>query len=222
MLATALRLVVSSVVLCLATVSADCTLVQGKAATGLEAGKRWHVQNVILANDLVSYTLRTEYFEDPDQTGRILPKKWAPTMGYTPLGIAAPSMALWYNQGFMHWTFDDLNLRDFQPRMRVIRKFGADAVVEYSWDTPKAKVTMRFGVVQGNDKLVLLARWQPKTEIKTVKLRLQAYPATFSKPHNRRATTALSTRETGSAQLDLAKEKWVLLEDITEDRPSAG
>ena len=118
--------VAAALVLSQVAARADCLADRPSLRTGEENGRRWQVEDVSLANSLIEYTLRTEFFEDPDDPNAILPKKWAPTIGYTPLGIAGPSMALWYNQGFMQWTFDDMNLRHYRPRLRVMRAEGAD------------------------------------------------------------------------------------------------
>jgi len=178
-----------------------------------EVRGRHIVEDVTLANSAVSYTLRYEFIEKKDDPNRIEFAKWAPTLGYTPLGILAPSMACWYNQGFFIWTLDDLNIQSYRARMRVVHAFGPDAMVEYVWDTPKAKVFARFAITEGSDKLLFFGRYEPKTEIRECKLRLMAYPATFAKPHVRSLTTALRTLTKGTAVIDPVKERWLLLED---------
>ncbi len=180
------------------------------------------VQDVNLSTIANTYTLRYDAIELADEPGRIAHAKWAPSLGYTPLGIAGPDDALWYNQGFFIWTFDDLNIQDYQAQFRVVREEGPDAMVEYVWDTPKAKVTARFAVTAGSDKLLFFGRYEPKEEISEVKLRLMAYPATFTQPWNRTLTTATRTLTEGTAEIDLSAERWLLLEDVTEGRPASG
>jgi len=180
------------------------------------------VQDVTLSTSANAYTLRYDAIELADKPGRIGFAMWAPTLGYTPLGIIGPDGALWYNQGFFIWTLDDLNIQDYQASFRVVRDYGPDAMVEYVWDTPKAKVIARFAVTSGSDKLIFFGRYEPKEEVKEVKLRLMAYPATFTKPWNRTLTTATRTLTTGATDIDLEKEKWLLLEDVTPDRPASG
>lgn len=187
-----------------------------------EAEGKHVVQDVTLSSAIADYTLRYEYVERKDDPTRITWVKWAPTIGYTPLGIVGPSECLWYNQGFFIWTFDDFNIQDYKAQFRVVRDAGQDAMVEYVWDTPKAKVTARFAITSGSDKLLFFGSYEPKDEIKQVKLRLMSYPATFSKPWVRSATTALRTLTSGSAELDLAKERWVLLEDTHPGRLGDG
>ena len=196
-------------------------LVSPPQVTPGEEGNRV-IQDVTLATALASYTLRYDVIDLDGQPGRVGFAMWAPSIGYTPLGIIAPSGCLWYNQGFFIWTLDDLNIQDYQASFRVVRDYGPDAMVEYVWDTPKAKVIARFAVTSGSDKLIFFGRYEPKEEVKEVKLRLMAYPATFTKPWNRTLTTATRTLTTGATDIDLEKEKWLLLEDVTPDRPASG
>ena len=182
------------------------------------------VHNVELATPVASYTLRYDIIDLPDEPGRVAFQKWAPAeLGYVPLGIASPSMANWYNQGFFIWTFDELNIQDYKAGFRVIREFGDDAMVEYVWDTPKVRAVARFAITSGSDKLLMFGSWEPKEEIKSVKLRLMCYPATFSKPWVRSITTAVRTLSEGSGvPVDPATERWVLFEDTQPGRPGDG
>ncbi|MCK5801452.1 MAG: beta-galactosidase, partial [Lentisphaeria bacterium] len=215
-------IVIALALVVVATVSADCEVSTPKPKVSTVPTGRALIKDMILANDVTSFTLRSEYIEPENDPDHVLPKKWAQQIGYMPVGIASPAMALWYNQGFFQWTIDGDSLHLYRPRMRVVRSSGADAVVEYKWDTPKAEVSVRFAVIEGFDKLVMLGRWIPKEKLTSVKLTFMAYPSTFAKPHNRCVTTALGTRRTGSFKLDLSKEKWILLEDDTANRPMAG
>jgi len=180
------------------------------------------IQDVSLSNAMGSYTLRYDVVEIPGDPGRVTWVTWAPKSGYAGLGIAAPSMACWYNQGFFAWTLDDLNIQSYQAKFRIVREGGQDAMVEYVWDTPKGVVTARFAVTSNSDKLLFFGSYEPKGEVQTCKLRLMAYPATFQKPHARSVTTATRTLTSGSAELDLTKERWILLEDTAEGRMGDG
>ena len=195
--------------------------VRKPSVTSSERGRRV-VQDVVLATTVASYDLRYDIIERKDDPVRVDFKMWAPSIGYTPLGIAGPCMENWYNQGFFIWTFDGLNIQDYRAQFRVIRKYGQDAMVEYVWDTPKVKATARFAITAQSDKLLFFGRYEPKEEIKQVTLRLMAYPVTFDKPHVRALTTATRTLTEGAAAIDLAAERWLLLEDIHPGRPGAG
>ncbi len=181
------------------------------------------IQDVTLASSVASYTLRYDVIERKEAPDQVTWVKWAPTLGYAPLGICGPSECLWYNQGFFLWTFDGFNIQDTKARFRVVREYGQDAMVEYVWDTPKVTATARFAITSGSDKLLFFGSYQPKTEIREVKLRLMSYPATFAQPWQRSATTATRTLTTGSGvALDLQKERWVLLEDTLPGRKGDG
>ncbi len=180
------------------------------------------VQDVTFETASAGYTLRCEYLEREDDPTRIGFSKWAPSIGYVPVGIAKPSMENWYNQGFFQWTFDGFNIHEFKPQFRIIREFGQDAMIEYLWDTPKVTAIARFAVTSRSDKLLFFGRYEPKEEIRDVRLRLMAYPATFQKPWNRRVTTQTRTLADGAADIDLQQERWLLFEDVEPGRAGTG
>ncbi len=187
----------------------------------VDTGRRMS-QDVSLANTLASYTLRYDIIELADDPGKVGSVKWAFTNGYAPLGIAAPSMANWYNQGFLMWTFDGKEIHDYPATLRVIHESGPDAMVEYVWDTPDVTATARFALTAGSDKLLLFGSYEPKVPIDESKLRLMCYPSTFTKPWVRRTVTSEVIMTEGSRALDLETERWVVFEDVAEGRPGAG
>ncbi len=199
----------------------DASVIISEHAEDTEKG-RHVIQDVSLATATAGYTLRYEYIEREDEPARIEFAKWAPTIGYVPVGITSPSMENWYNQGFFQWTFDGFNINDYKAETRVLREYGQDAMMEFVWDTPKVKAVARFAVASQSDKLLFFGRYEPKEEIKEVRLRLMAYPATFEKPWNRRMTTKVRTLAEGTAQLDLQEERWVLFEDVEPGRTGSG
>lgn len=181
------------------------------------------VQDAILETSITSYTLRYEVVEPAEDTGKVTFEKWGPLHAHDiPLGMQEPSMANWYWQGFIHWTFDGFNIYDTRAEIRAIRESGSDAMVEYSWDTPRVRAWLRFAVTSGSDKLLMFAGYEPKEEITNVVMRLTAYPDHFEEPRKRTATTALRTLTEGGAILDPAKERWVLLEDVGDTRTGSG
>ena len=218
-----LLLLTAAIVVSAQDLAGNACVTVGRPQVSKHDKGRHIVQDVTLASAVASYTLRYDIVELADEPGRVAFAKWAPMHGgYTPLGIAAPSMACWYNQGFFVWTLDDLNIQTYQAQFRVVRDVGPDAMVEYVWDTPKAVVTARFAIAAGSDKLLFFGQYEPKQAVTVCKLRLMAYPATFSKPHVRSATTAVRTLEGGPATLDPATERWVLLEDTAAGRTADG
>ena len=139
----------------------DASVIISEHAEDTEKG-RHVIQDVSLATATASYTLRHEYIEREDDPARIEFAKWAPTVGYVPVGIAGPSMENWYNQGFFQWTFYGFNINDYKAEARVIREYGQDAMMEFVWDTPKVKAVARFAVTSQSDKLLFFGRYEPK------------------------------------------------------------
>jgi len=181
------------------------------------------VQSVTLSNEIARYALSYDITRLPGKPDEITSHWWAWTTGYVTLGMTGPSRANWYWQGFFNWYFDGESLYNRPARMRVVRAWGQDGMVEYAWDTPKARASVRFALTTGSDKLLMFGSFEPKGQIKRSYLRLVCYPATFAEPRNRALTTPSGTTLPGkTVNLDLARERWVLYEDTTEGRPASG
>lgn len=185
-------------------------------------GKRT-IRKVTLANELAHYTLTYDIIRPPDSKGEVISHWWIWTTDYVSLGMSEPTLANWYWQGFFNWHFDDKSLYNWPATFRVIRNGGKDGLVEFAWDTPEAKATVRFAMTTGCDKLLMFGNCEPKAEFKENYLQLICYPATFKKPHHRAVTTAARTvRPGGNVELDFKKERWALYEDTAPDRPAGG
>ncbi len=181
------------------------------------------IQPVTIASENATYTLNYDIIVNPETPGEITSHWWQWNQGYVTLGMTGPSNPNFYWQGFIRWTFDDESLHTRPAQMRVIRESGQDGMIEYTWDTPVVRATLRFAMVSGSDKLLMFGSYRPKQPVRNVRLQLSIYPATFQQPRNRRVTTALGTREPGETiELDLTQERWVLFEDVTEGRPASG
>ncbi len=181
------------------------------------------IQPVTIASENATYTLNYDIIVNPDTPGEITSHWWQWNQGYVTLGMTGPSNPNFYWQGFIRWTFDDESLHTRPAEMRVIRESGQDGMIEYTWDTPVVRASLRFAMVSGSDKLLMFGSYEPKQPVENVRLQFAIYPATFEEPRNRRVTTALATREPGTTiDLDLERERWVLFEDVTEGRPASG
>ena len=187
------------------------------------AGGKQFVQPVTLANEIASYTLTYDITQDPEKPDEVSSGQWAWTVGYISLGMTEPSMPNWYYQGFFNWYFDEESLHNRPAKLRVIRQSGEDGMVEYLWDTPKVRASIRFAMVGGSDKLLVFGSYEPKEPVGRSYLKFTCYPAFFPEPRQRSVTTALGTRLPGEVvRLDLAQERWILYEDTSEGRPGSG
>lgn len=194
--------------------------VQNPKVTTVEGAQRIE-QSATISTEVGQYTL-TYDINKPDEGEKITGHYWAWQGGWITLGMTEPSQTNWYWQGFIKWTFDDLSLHEYPAQMKVVRGGGQDGMVSYTWDTPTVKATLRFAMTAGSDKLLVFADYEPKQEIKSCEFSLGCYPASFAEPRNRSVTTVLGTRNEGSVSIDLAKERWMLLEDTTPNRPGSG
>ncbi len=181
------------------------------------------IQQVTLANEYAHFNFVYDVNRTDEAANEITSHWWQWEQGYIPIGLTEPSHANWYWQAFMRWTIDGMSLHTYAATMRVVRESGPDGMVEYTWDTPKARVWARFALVTGSDKLMMFAGYEPKEPVETVRLTLACYPASFAQPRNRAVTTVEGTRLPGETiEMDLENERWVLFEDTTEGRPGAG
>ena len=185
-------------------------------------GEQRLISTATFGNEVTSYTLVYDRTIRDDKPGEATSNWWGWSVGFIPIGMTQPSQVNWYWQAFINWTFDDESLHQRPAQVRVVRS-GQDGVVEFAWDTPKVKASLFFALPTGSDKLLVFGQYEPKAPVKTSKLTLICYPTGFGAPHNRAITTALGTQEnTGTKTLDPTKERWVLYEDVTPDRPGSG
>ena len=179
-------------------------------------------QVATLSNVVAGYELSYHAFHSLDGT-QVLSDSWAWTQGYVPLGMTAPSKENWYYQGFFNWQFDDESLHLTPATARIVRESGPDGMIEYTWETANASVSIRFAMAQGSDKLLMFGSYEPKTPIERSFIKLSCYPSFFPEPRERAVTTALGTRRPGETiTLDPEQERWVLYEDTSEGRPGSG
>jgi hypothetical protein len=180
-------------------------------------------QAVVLGNEVAHYTLNYDVIHNPEKPGEVTSNWWAWQSDTITLGMTEPSQPNWYWQGFIIWKFDDESLHRRPAEINIIREGGQDGVVEYVWDTPKVRASLRFALVTGSDKLLMFGSYEPKEPLQNVRMVLTTYPTGYAEPRNRAVTTALGTREPGdTVNLDLQQERWVLYEDVTAGRTGQG
>ncbi len=189
--------------------------------TPTEAGP--HIEQVVtLANAVGSYALSYDAVH-LDGRNEIESGQWGWRQGYVPLGMTEPSQPNWYYQAFFNWYFDDESICNRPATPTVVRAAGEDGMIEYTWETPNASVSIRFAMTSGSDKLLMLGSYEPKTDIKRSYLRLICYPSFFPEPRERAVTTAQGTWRPGdTVLLDLERERWVLYEDTSPGRSGQG
>ncbi len=179
-------------------------------------------QVATLANAIGSYALSYDAVH-LDARNEIESGQWGWRQEYVPLGMTEPSQPNWYYQAFFNWYFDDESIYNRPATPSVVRPSGEDGMIEYTWETPNASVSIRFAMTAGSDKLLMLGSYEPKTEIERSYLRLICYPSFFPEPRERAVTTAQGTWRPGdTVLLDLERERWVLYEDTSPGRPGQG
>lgn len=144
------------------------------------------------------------------------------------LGMPGPSSANWYHSGFLGLKINGLDLGATRLSDFWVAERGSRGSLKLYWDTPQAGVTVSFVALPGDDRLFCGIALNPRTEIRSLSLRLTSYPSYFTywnkRDGDRKLTTALATySQQDGKQLALqpSQEPWLALYDTVFD-PAKG
>lgn len=144
------------------------------------------------------------------------------------LGMPLPTGANWYAGGFLGLKINGVDLGATRLSELWASEKGARGNLKLFWDTPQAGVTVSFVALPGDDRLFCGITLNPKTEIKSLSLRLMTYPSYFTywnkRDGNRQLLTATQTypqAEGKPVTLDPAAQWWFSLYDTIFD-PAKG
>ncbi|MEW6358845.1 MAG: beta-galactosidase trimerization domain-containing protein [Planctomycetota bacterium] len=158
---------------------------------------------------------------DSTPSGKCSSRMWVFKEKMPTLGMTRPASCNWYAQGFFDVIIDGEGLHEYPATFDVLRRGGPDTLLQATWDTPKGKVAVRFLLRDGDDKLLMQAALEPKTEPKSIQLRLLCYPNGFYGDKDRWISTATrAVQHANQVQLDPAKEPWIVYYDkaLTGDK----
>jgi len=142
---------------------------------------------------------------------------------HSTVGMSKPSKANWFEGGFYNVKIRGKNISEYKAVIEEANG-GDKGVVKISWHHPDALVTVSFILLDGDDKLLVETKIQPKTDIKRYEVLLKCYPSSFAGGHkaglktrDREALTSKRTvvrNDTGYIITMLKKdEPWVLFYD---------
>lgn len=143
------------------------------------------------------------------------------------IGMPQPTGANWYAGGFMGLKINGIDLGGSRMTDFWVSESGARGNLKMFWDTPMAGVTVSFVAFPGDDRLFCGLTLNPKTEIKSLSLRLLAYPSYFTywnkRDGDRKLMTATETYPQAEkpVTLDPASQWWLALYDTIFD-PAKG
>jgi hypothetical protein len=91
-------------------------------------------------------------------------------------------------------------------------------MVSFSWENDIAKVTYKFVLFAGDDKLFMEIKLKPKKKIKDIEIRLQDYVSGFNrKPEDVLYTSARKINKNGWQTLDPKQDHYIFYADNTLD-----
>ncbi|MEI6501579.1 MAG: hypothetical protein WCP21_11225, partial [Armatimonadota bacterium] len=144
------------------------------------------------------------------------------------LGMTQPTSANWYAGGFLGLKINGTDLGETRLSDLWIAEQGQRGNLKFFWDTPQAGVTISLVALPNDDRLFVGITLSPKTEIKTLDVRLLSYPSYFTywnkRDGDRKLLTAMQTYPQADGKpltLNPVGESWLALYDTIFD-PAKG
>jgi len=96
------------------------------------------------------------------------------------VGMVKPSKANWYTNSFYNVRISGKNGSDYKTVIEEVKGGEDKGVVKINWHHPDALVTVKFILLDGDDKLLAETKIQPKTDIKGYQIYLVCYPSSMA------------------------------------------
>ncbi len=171
--------------------------------------KKWIAH---LRNDPISYALQHWACYDKSHAPQAIALEGQ-------IGMMGPEGENWYQNGFLNFSLDGQQGRNFAIKSVRALDSGSRGSCEFLWELPQAWVRVRFMVIPGQEPLYCSVRQMPKGD-KAPLLRVGAtcYPSKYAHSAPRVGLTPLqSVKAPKKVQLDPAKEWWVIFYDEKYD-----
>ncbi|HUT92372.1 MAG TPA: hypothetical protein VMY37_22950 [Thermoguttaceae bacterium] len=187
------------------------TVTIGPGAPPHTVGLQGHRQTIVIDTAAQTYALRYVVARDPNN-----PQAAIPGEGY--IGMPRPSDQNWYAGGFFDLWLNGQSIGGVLIHSLTGRSSGSRGTADFVFDTSQAVVRVRFVAKAGGDCLYAQALWEPKVEIKSVRVAVRCYPSAFVSDADRHVLTPARGLEQGErAELDVANEWWTLYYDSIYD-----
>lgn len=139
-------------------------------------------------------------------------------------GMPVPARCNWYAAGFINILINGENAVAYRlADMRVLDS-GERGACQAVWEAPDATVGLRLLLLPGENHVLGLLQWRPRAgkEVKTVQVRLTAYPSFFTTALHRVGerhvlTPRIGEKEGKTLTLDPAQDTWLYLYDKVFD-----
>lgn len=135
------------------------------------------------------------------------------------IGLSEPTKANWYQAGMLNLFLNGerFNLLP-KNHEKIYTESGKKGIVAFSWENDIAKVTYKFVLFAGDDKLFMEIKLKPKKRINNIEIRLQDYVSGFN--HNPEDVLYTSTRKInkkGWQTLDPKQDNYIFYADNALD-----
>ncbi len=178
---------------------------------GALQGQRVSERSVTLSNDKTEASLHYSFYEGP-------PKGLLAAGEFAGPGLRGKGALPFYHGGFIDVRFDSqMPLR--QHRAVIVPRPGiGKGGVDFVWDLPQAKVTLRVLLLAGDERLYCRLKLEKKGEYKSVTVRLLTFPGWFTHKHDRWVLTPRRDWQHAPQGADLTADGgWMLLYDKVDD-----
>jgi len=135
-----------------------------------------------------------------------------PREGGLGVGMTAPTGCNFYSGGFIDVLIDGASIGGHQATIERLT-WPAASGYRFTWDVPRAAVTLLFVGRDGQDHLTLHGAVQSEEIINTVEVRLRCFPSSFAEPRERFVATASRELDAGARALLAPDECWALFAD---------
>lgn len=200
-----------------AAITAKATLTSTESSHG-DGGPKLVNNSAKLSGDEATYGLVYKSFLPPnDKRNRSELNDWS-----SGLGMVQPSDKGWYSNGFVDVGLanasSSASISDSCGVAKMVAESGKAVAIDFNWNLPTGKVTLRFFLIADRPELFLLITVKPSAPDAKATVEFRCYPGGFNSPFDRHVHTA--TREVihagpgvAEAQIDPVKEPWMLLAD---------
>jgi len=162
-------------------------------------------------------------------TGKVDPatSKWISS-----IGMGRPSRANWYQNSFYSVQIDGKDSHRFPAELGEVEG-GEKGHATVIWRHPGARITATFTLLDGDDKLLVETKLEPRASFKTYNVKLLCYPSSMARGYapglatrDREGLTATrsivrsnAAKNKGYVNVTLTKdEPWILFFDNYYDR----
>lgn len=133
-----------------------------------------------------AYAIAYKAGYDPNQPVRAFPVEGT-------IGMPRPASCNWYHSGFLFIYVNGKDIGNAPLSSMLTAESGERAILDLVWHHAEADVRVRFAGLPQQDYLICEVTLDPKTEVKSLSLKLRCYPSFFTSWHKRVGARRIQT-----------------------------